>query len=51
MGLGRQTNRQSELLLSWDELPRSQGHPFYPTFPIWRQFYGQNATLEGMKQT
>jgi transposase len=29
MALGRQTDRQSELLLSWSELPRSQGHPFY----------------------
>ena len=29
MGLGRQKDRQAELLLSWDELPRSQGHPFY----------------------
>lgn len=29
MSLGRQGERQSELLLSWDELPRSQGHPFY----------------------
>jgi transposase len=29
MALGCQTERQSELLLSWSELPRSQGHPFY----------------------
>ena len=29
MSLGRQKNRQSDLLLSWDELPRSAGHPFY----------------------
>ena len=29
MGLGRQGDRQGELLLSWQELPRSQGHPFY----------------------
>ena len=29
MSLGRQGDRQSELLLSWDELPRSAGHPFY----------------------
>ena len=28
MALGRQMERQSELLLSWSELPRSQGHPF-----------------------
>ena len=29
MALGRQEDRQSDLLLSWSELPRSQGHPFY----------------------
>ena len=29
MSLGRQEERQSELLVGWDELPRSQGHPFY----------------------
>jgi transposase len=29
MSLGRQAGRQSDLLLSWDELPRSSGHPFY----------------------
>lgn len=29
MALGRQSERQSELLLSWSELPRSPGHPFY----------------------
>jgi transposase len=29
MALGRQTERQVDLLLSWSELPRSQGHPFY----------------------
>lgn len=29
MSLGRQEDRQSDLLLSWDELPRSAGHPFY----------------------
>jgi len=29
MSLVRQGDRQSDLLLSWDELPRSAGHPFY----------------------
>ena len=29
MSLGRQKDRQSDLLLSWRELPRSAGHPFY----------------------
>jgi len=30
MGLGRQADVQSDLLLSWSELPRSQGQPFRP---------------------
>ena len=29
MSLGRQKDRQSDLLLTWRELPRSAGHPFY----------------------
>ena len=29
MSLGRQQGLQSDLLLSWSELPRSAGHPFY----------------------
>ncbi len=29
MSLGRQEDRQSDLLLTWSELPRSAGHPFY----------------------
>jgi len=29
MKLGRQADVQSDLLLSWSELPRSQGPPFY----------------------
>ncbi len=29
MALGRQEERQSDLLLGWSELPRSPGHPFY----------------------
>jgi transposase len=33
MALGRQADVQSDLLLSWSELPRSQGHPFYDTLP------------------
>jgi hypothetical protein len=28
MAMGRQRNRQSEMLLSWDELPKSPGHVF-----------------------
>jgi len=29
MALGRQGERQSELMVSWAELPRSPGHAFY----------------------
>ena len=29
MFLGRQEDRQSDLLLTWSELPHSAGHPFY----------------------
>jgi transposase len=29
MALGRQGDRQSELLVAWSEMPRSPGHAFY----------------------
>jgi transposase len=29
MAMARQRDRQSEMLLSWDELPKSPGHVFY----------------------
>jgi transposase len=29
MALGRQRDRQSEMLVSWSEMPRSPGHAFY----------------------
>ena len=29
MSLGRQEDRQCNLLLTWSELPRSSGHPFH----------------------
>ena len=29
MALGRQGDRQSELLVTWAEMPRSPGHAFY----------------------
>jgi transposase len=29
MALGRQRDRQSEMLVSWSEIPRSPGHAFY----------------------
>jgi hypothetical protein len=29
MALGRQRDRQSEMLVAWSEMPRSPGHAFY----------------------
>ena len=29
MPLGRQRDRQAEMLVTWSELPRSPGHVFY----------------------
>jgi transposase len=29
MALGRQRDRQAEMLVTWSELPRSPGHVFY----------------------
>ena len=29
MALGRQCDRQTEMLVTWSELPRSPGHVFY----------------------
>ena len=29
MAMGRQGDRQGELMVSWSELPRSPGHVFY----------------------
>jgi transposase len=29
MAMGRQTGQQGEMILAWDELPRSPGHVFY----------------------
>src|SRR5436190_1961076 len=33
MALGRQRERQSDILVSWAELPRSPGHAFYDKLP------------------
>jgi transposase len=34
MGLGRQRDRQSEMLVTWSELPRSPGHVFYDRLQV-----------------
>ena len=41
MALGRQRERQAEMLVSWSEMPRSAGHVFYDklqTVPIASDF-------------
>ncbi|NGZ27741.1 MAG: DDE transposase, partial [Magnetococcales bacterium] len=29
MSVGRMSEKQGEMFYTWDELPRSPGHPFY----------------------
>jgi len=29
MAMGRREERQGDLMMAWDELPRSPGHAFY----------------------
>ena len=29
MAMGRQTDRQGDLMMTWSEMPRSPGHVFY----------------------
>ena len=29
MAMGRQDERQGDLMMAWDEVPRSPGHAFY----------------------
>jgi hypothetical protein len=47
MALGRQGERQADLMLSWAELPRSPGHAFYDRLQavligLWRKL-GDNG--------
>ena len=34
MALGRQQERQTDMLVSWEELPRSPGHAFYDKLQV-----------------
>src|SRR5947209_10875744 len=34
MALGRQRERQTDMLVSWEELPRSPGHAFYDKLQV-----------------
>ena len=47
MALGRQTDRQSELLVTWAEMPRSPGHVFYDRLQAELAGAGFDAFVEG----
>jgi hypothetical protein len=49
MSLGRQADRRSDLLLSWDELPRSAGHPFYDRLQEVLQTAGFDGFVEDLR--
>jgi len=53
MAMGRQGPRQGEMLVTWDELPKSPGHAFYDRlqavlieagFDAWSRNYAGPAT-------
>ena len=48
MSLGRQQDRQSDLLLTWRELPRSAGHPFYDQLQDVLKAAGFDRFVEGL---
>jgi transposase len=48
MAMGRQRDRQSEVLLSWDELPKSPGHVFYDRLQEVLIEAGFDAFVEGL---
>jgi transposase len=48
MGLGRQADQQRELLLSFDELPRSQGHASYDRLQEVLRSAGFDRHVEGV---
>ena len=47
MALGRQRDRQSELLVTWAEMPRSPGHVFYDRLQAELVGAGFDAFVEG----
>lgn len=48
MGLGRQRERQSEMLVSWSEMPRSPGHAFYDRLQVELITSGFDGFVEGL---
>jgi transposase len=47
MALGRQGDRQAELLVTWAEMPRSPGHVFYDRLQAELVGAGFDAFVEG----
>jgi transposase len=48
MALGRQRDRQSEMLVSWSEMPRSPGHAFYDRLQAELVAAGFDGFVEGL---
>src|SRR3954471_21116300 len=48
MALGRQRDRQSEMLVSWAEMPRSPGHVFYDRLQSELIAAGFDGFVEGL---
>jgi transposase len=48
MALGRQRDRQSEMLVSWSEMPRSPGHAFYDRLQSELVAAGFDGFVEGL---
>jgi transposase len=53
MALGRQSDRQGELMVTWSEMPRSPGHVFYDRLQrvlIGADFDGYAETLGSVRE-
>ena len=48
MALGRQRDRQSEMLVAWSEMPRSPGHAFYDRLQSELVTAGFDGFVEGL---
>jgi transposase len=51
MALGRQRDRQSEMLVAWSEMPRSPGHAFHDRLQAERVAAGFEGFVEGLCAT
>jgi transposase len=47
MALGRQRDRQAEMLVAWSEMPRSPGHAFYDRLQVELVAAGFDGFVEG----